>query len=510
VQKEVPRRLLWFCWLVLRVASLIVPRRLRKEWLQEWHGEVWHWVHFLVESDRLNVRTEQKLLSHCWGAFEDALWHRFNRVAILEFVDTYPTTPGFCLVVIVSALSVLIACSPRSLSWWTFRPVPNVGAANLLTVSPNSRSPWLDPELLQDAVAAWTQRNPLIAQAGTYAWRPSLVRGPAGKEEVLSARVTPGMFALFGVSPILGRTFDPTDPSHCENCVVLSAAIWRSQFHENKQAIGQRLSLNGGQVEIIAVLPAQFRLSGMNIGLFTRFGPGSQPRLPDFEWPGAVLRVPAGLPVGRAKRDLETYVNQTGDLPPNIILDVLSPQDIRYQGLESCTALTGFAVLLLAILNWRSAARLCATGPRRSAADVVRWWLFFVVKSTLLMLIVVVASLDVGQMTVLGFGLETQSYLGGAAIWVFLAGLTIALSWSVRDQHARCRTCLRRLQTQVDLGGYLGAFCEPSGIELICEGGHGILHLPTLQLSSLDSERWTDLDESWNALSGARAGASSL
>jgi hypothetical protein len=507
VHKEVPKRLLWFCRLVLRAASLLVPRRQRTEWLQEWHGEVWHWAHFLVESDRLNTRTEQELLSHCWGAFQDALWHRFNRIAVLGFVHTYPTTPGFCLMVIVAVLSALVASSPMSLSWWTFRPRLDVESQNLLTVAPNSRSHWLDPELLRDAVAAWTQRNPLIAQAGTYAWRPSLVRGPAGKEEALSARVTPGMFELFGIGPILGRTFNPTDPSHCENCVVLSAAIWRSQFHENKQAIGQRLSLNGRQVEIIGVLPAQFRLSGMNIGLFTRFGP-SQPRLPGFEWPGAVLRVPAGLPVGRAKRDLETYVNQTGGLPPNTILDVLSPKDIQYQWLESCAASTGFAILLLAILNWRTAARLFATGPRRTAVDVVRWWLFFAFKSSLLMAGVLAASLDVVLMTVLRFGPNPQNYVGGTAIWVFLAGLTIALSWSVRDQLSRCRKCLRRLRMQVDLGGSAGTLCEPSGVELICDGGHGILHLPTMQLSSLDSERWTDLHESWNALSGAPAGAS--
>ena len=508
MDKEVPKRLLWFCWLVLRSASLLVPRQQRMEWLQEWHGEVWHWAHFLVESERLNEGTEQELLRHCWGAFRDALWHRFNRVAFLEFVHTYPLTPSFCLVLIVAALSVLVAVSPMSLSWWTFRSRLDVESLNLLTVSPNSRSHWLDPELLRDAVAVWTHRNPSIAQAGTYAWRPSLVRGPAGKEEVLSARVTPGMFELFGISPILGRTFEPTDPSHCENCVVLNAAIWRSQFHENKQVIGQHLSLNGRQVEIIGVLPAHFRLPGMDIGLFTPFGPGSQPRLPGFEWPAAVLRVPAGLPLKRAKRDLVTYVNQTGGLPPDTVLDVLSPQDIEYQWLKSCAASTGFAILLLGIVNWRTGTRLFATGPRRAIPALFRWWLFFAVKSGLLLVVVLAGSFDVLQMGVLRFGHNAHNYVDGTAIWVFLVGLTVTLGWSVRDQLSRCRRCLRRLQTQVDLGGSAGTLCAPSGIELICDGGHGILHLPIMPLSSLDSEHWTDLHESWNALSGAPTGAS--
>jgi hypothetical protein len=81
-------KLLWWCNLVLGLASWIVPQRRRLEWRREWDAEVWHWCHFLVESGRLSVSTEQDLLRHCWGAFADALWHRFNRVAVVRFVNS--------------------------------------------------------------------------------------------------------------------------------------------------------------------------------------------------------------------------------------------------------------------------------------------------------------------------------------------------------------------------------------------------------------------------------------
>jgi hypothetical protein len=507
VEKPVPRRLLWSCWLVLRAASLIVPRQKRAEWFLEWHGEVWHWTHFLVESERLSARTEQELLRHCWGAFPDALWHRLNRTAVLDFLHNAPLSPGFCLIALVATLSVLVAGSPMSSSWWTLRPRLQTGPVDLLTVSPNSRSHWLEPELLRDAATDWTRRSPSIAQAETYAWRPSVIRGPAGKEEVLSARVTPGMFGLFGTSPILGRTFEPTDPSTCQMCVVLSDGVWHSQFHESSQVIGERLSLNGQQMRIIGVLREQFHLPGMDIGVFTLFGPGSQPRMPGLEWVSTILRVPASPQLEKTRRDVEKFVNQTSDLPSNTILDVLSSKDIQYQWLESCAASMGLAILLLTIVNWRTAARLYATGPRRTAVDLVRWWLFLACKSSLLMVIVLAASLDLVQMTVRRFGPSSQGYAGGTALGIFLVGLTIALSWSVRDQLSRCRTCLRRLRMQVDLGGSVGTFCEPSGIELIGDVGHGILHLPMMQLSSLDSERWTDLDESWRILPRVEAGS---
>ena len=89
------KKLLWRCNHVLRLASWIVPRGQRVEWLREWEGEVWHWGHFLIESGRLSGRTEQELLRHCWGAFADATWHRFNRVAVLSFLMNGLAHPDF-------------------------------------------------------------------------------------------------------------------------------------------------------------------------------------------------------------------------------------------------------------------------------------------------------------------------------------------------------------------------------------------------------------------------------
>jgi hypothetical protein len=291
-------------------------------------------------------------------------------------------------------------------------------------------------------------------------------------------------------------------------CVVLSDGVWRRQFHESSHVIGERLSLNGQQMEIIGVLRGQFHLPGMDIGVFTPFGPGSQPRMPGLEWVSTILRVPASPLLEKTRRDVEKFVNQTSGLPPNTVLDVLSSKDIQYQWLESCAASIGFAILLLTIVNWRTAARLCATGPRRAITTVLRWWLFFAAKSSLLLVVVLAGSFDLLQIGVLRFGHTAHNYVDGTVIWVFLVGLTIALRWSVYDQLSRCRTCLRRLGIRVDLGNSIGTFCEPSGVELICDIGHGMLHLPVMQFSCLDSERWTDLHESWNVVTGAQAGAS--
>ena len=235
----------------------------------------------------------------------------------------------------------------------------------------------------------------------------------------------------------------------------------------------------------------------------------SEPRLPKFEWPSAVLRVPVGVSVEKAKRELEKYVNEINDLPPNTILDVLSQRDIQYQWLTPCAALIPLAILLLVTLNWRPIVRLCGTGPRGTVSGLFRWWLFFAAKSSLLILVVLALTLDVAQMAAFRLGFDTHDYAGGIGMCVFLIGLTIALCWSVRDQHSRCRGCLRRLKIRVDIGSSVGTFGEPGGVELVCDGGHGALHLPVIEPASLDSERWSDLDDSWSTLSRAELGVPS-
>ena len=54
--------------------GVIVPRRLRADWRQEWEAELRYREVLLAQWDQLNWRTKLNLLSHSAGAFIDALW----------------------------------------------------------------------------------------------------------------------------------------------------------------------------------------------------------------------------------------------------------------------------------------------------------------------------------------------------------------------------------------------------------------------------------------------------
>ncbi|MGH9838935.1 MAG: hypothetical protein ACREEM_09135 [Blastocatellia bacterium] len=62
-------------WLSLvRVIGVIVPRRLRADWRQEWEAELRHREALLAEWDRLDWRNKLDLLRRSTSAFWDALW----------------------------------------------------------------------------------------------------------------------------------------------------------------------------------------------------------------------------------------------------------------------------------------------------------------------------------------------------------------------------------------------------------------------------------------------------
>ena len=84
------RGLMWQCTAILRIASLLVPKPARAAWYQEWYGEIWHWLHFLAESGRLTRQSALELLRHCWGAFPDAAWHRFDQKKTVRAFEEVP------------------------------------------------------------------------------------------------------------------------------------------------------------------------------------------------------------------------------------------------------------------------------------------------------------------------------------------------------------------------------------------------------------------------------------
>src|SRR5258708_15399684 len=79
-------RFRFWLWLIALV-GVIVPRRLRADWRQEWEAELRYRELLLAEWDKLNWKTKLDLLCRSLGAFCDALLLQPRRLEDEMFQD---------------------------------------------------------------------------------------------------------------------------------------------------------------------------------------------------------------------------------------------------------------------------------------------------------------------------------------------------------------------------------------------------------------------------------------
>lgn len=107
----------------------------------------------------------------------------------------------------------------------------------------------------------WARQCPSIEQVALMrANRADLAAGgePAS---IPGADVPHNLFSVFGVEPILGRTFLPEEEQEGNNrVVILSESLWRSRFHADPSLVGRSILIDRQNFQVVGIVPAWFRL----------------------------------------------------------------------------------------------------------------------------------------------------------------------------------------------------------------------------------------------------------
>lgn len=83
-------------------------------------------------------------------------------------------------------------------------------------------------------------------------------QGPA--ERINGMVASPNVFSMFGVQPILGRPFLPSEGTFgVARVALLTYGFWQSHFGGDNSVVGHNIVLDSQPVKIVGVLPANFR-----------------------------------------------------------------------------------------------------------------------------------------------------------------------------------------------------------------------------------------------------------
>ncbi len=138
------------------------------------------------------------------------------------------------------------------------RPLPFAEPERIVwlwdTIRPGAPAPTSLPEFLD-----WKEQNRSFEHLAAFQGGNMFLDAGDGTEDVPVGTVTPQMFSLFRVNPIIGRTFtdEETLPGRFR-VAVLGHSLWQTRFGSDPNVLGRTIQLNGRAYTIIGVMSAGF------------------------------------------------------------------------------------------------------------------------------------------------------------------------------------------------------------------------------------------------------------
>ena len=105
----------------------------------------------------------------------------------------------------------------------------------------------------------WEKQLKSFESIAAYNGAALNLTGDGEPQRLVGVKATARYFDVYGIKPVLGRTFLPAeDAVGKEKVVVLSHPLWQRVFGGEKAVVGRALQLNGEPYTVIGVAPAGF------------------------------------------------------------------------------------------------------------------------------------------------------------------------------------------------------------------------------------------------------------
>ncbi len=111
----------------------------------------------------------------------------------------------------------------------------------------------------------WQRMNRSFSAIAAYRSTAFNLSGEGEPEHLQGELISAGFFEIFGVHPLIGRTFSKDDDRlGVAPTAMISEGLWKRKFGGARNIIGQRLVVDGIGRTVIGVVPSNFTLRIQN------------------------------------------------------------------------------------------------------------------------------------------------------------------------------------------------------------------------------------------------------
>jgi predicted permease len=228
-------------------------------------------------------------------------------------------SPGFSLIAIaIMALGIGATTAVYSVIDATLlHPLPYPRPGELVRIEDNL--PGVGAQDVSASIPEWKdlENSGIFQYVALDLFSSSNLTGSAQPTRIATKGVTPNYFAMLGVGPQLGRTFDPGDNTPGWNLeVVISDGLWKRAFGADPHIWGKTVRVDNDVYHVVGVMPPGFRDQGTtsekqdtDMWLAGGFSaPPFPPPLRNSRYVPAFARLKPGLSVASAQAHIDALV----------------------------------------------------------------------------------------------------------------------------------------------------------------------------------------------------------
>lgn len=230
-------------------------------------------------------------------------------------------SPGFAFIAVLT-LSLGVGAATAIFSVVDsviLRPLPYRQPDRIYIPQTVSREGYVQPFSWPSFKDFRAQNHVFAALSGVSSYQSANLQTPSGPVGLQWVQGSDDFFDVFGVAPILGRTYRAGEDQPGRNDVaVLSYDVWQTNFGGQSSVIGRTIDLDGHAYECIGVMPAGFRYPlSVQHAIYTPLHP--DPLIADRRgdhWLPAIGRLRPGVTHQQAQADLSAVLTNIGRAYP--------------------------------------------------------------------------------------------------------------------------------------------------------------------------------------------------